>query len=227
MKDIAIYGVGGFGREVLALIKDINAIRPLTYNILGFFDDGYPKGEIHNGFPILGGLNELNQWNSGISIALALGSCETKKSLSCNIYNPLVSFPTLIHPTCYIGDPEFVKIGKGCIVCANNHITTNVKIGDFVVLNLCCTTGHDCVIGDYCSFMPSVNISGEVIVGECVYCGTGVKIINRLSIGEYSTIGAGAVVTRPIPAYCTAVGMPAKPIRFHNNLNVSDIVKGG
>ena len=43
MKDIAIFGVGGFGREVLALIKDINKVTP-TYNFIGFFDDGYEKG---------------------------------------------------------------------------------------------------------------------------------------------------------------------------------------
>lgn len=39
LKDIAIFGVGGFGREVLALIKDINKVTP-TYIIVGFFDDG-------------------------------------------------------------------------------------------------------------------------------------------------------------------------------------------
>ena len=42
MKDIAIFGVGGFGREVLALIKNINEVTP-TWNIVGFFDDGYEK----------------------------------------------------------------------------------------------------------------------------------------------------------------------------------------
>ena len=53
------------------------------------------------------------------------------------------------------------------------------------------------------------------MIGEGVYCGTGVKIINQTSIGEYTTIGAGAVITKPIPSYCTAVGVPAKPIKYH------------
>ena len=61
--------------------------------------------------------------------------------------------------------------------------------------------------------MPSCNISGEVIVEEGVYCGTGVKIINQIQIGEYSTIGAGAVVVSNLPAHCTAVGVPAKVIK--------------
>ena len=63
--------------------------------------------------------------------------------------------------------------------------------------------------------MPTCNISGEVVIEEGVYCGTGVKIINQTSIGAGAIIGAGAVVTKPIPANCTAVGMPAKPIKFH------------
>ena len=45
--------------------------------------------------------------------------------------------------------------------------------------------GHDTIIKDYSAFIPSVNISGEVTVGEGVYVGTGAKIINQLEIGEY------------------------------------------
>ena len=104
-------------------------------------------------------------------------------------------------------------MGKGCIVCAGNLITTNVRIGDFVILNLGCTVGHDTVIHDYAAFMPSVNISGEVVIGEGVYVGTGAKIINQLEIGEYAIVGAGAVVSKSLPSHCTAVGVPAKPIK--------------
>ena len=80
-----------------------------------------------------------------------------------------------------------------------------------------CTVGHDTLIKEYCSFMPSVNISGEVEVQECVYVGTGAKIINRLQIGKNTIVGAGAVVSKSLPENCTAVGIPAKPIKFHEN----------
>ena len=87
-------------------------------------------------------------------------------------------------------------------------------IKDFVTLNLMCTVGHDTEIGNYCSFMPSVNISGEVKTNEGVYVGTGAKIINQLEIGENTIVGAGAVVAKSLPAHCTAVGVPAKPIKY-------------
>ncbi len=214
MKDIAIFGVGGFGREVLALIKDINNVSP-TWNILGFFDDGYEKGVMINGYPILGKTVDLNKWATPISLAVSIGSPVIKKKILDKITNPLVDYPTLIHPIAWIGDKDLVEIGKGCIICAGNLITTNIKIHDFVILNLGCTVGHDTVIMNYAAFMPSVNISGEVTIDEGVYVGTGVKIINQIEIGEYTIVGAGAVVSKSLPANCTAVGVPAKPIKFH------------
>lgn len=213
LKDIAIFGVGGFGREVLALIKDINKVSP-TYNIVGFFDDGYEKGIMVNGYPNLGKTEDLNKWETSISLAVSIGNPVIKKGILDKITNPLVDYPTLIHPSAWIGDKEFVEIGKGCIICAGNMITTNIRMGDFVILNLECTVGHDTIIKDYAAFMPSVNISGEVTIGEGVYVGTGAKIINQLEIGEYTIVGAGAVVSKTLPAHCTAVGVPAKVIKF-------------
>lgn len=213
MKDIAIFGVGGFGREVLTLIEDINKTKP-TYRIVGFFDDGHEKGEMVNGYPVLGKTQELNQWPTDISIAISIGNPEIKKRVIDKISNPNVNYPTLIHPNVIIGDWDYVKIGKGCIICAGNMITTNIEIGSFVILNLGCTVGHDTVIKDYAAFMPSCNVSGEVLIEEGVYCGTGVKIINHTSIGKYATVGAGAVVTKPIPGHCTAVGVPAKVVKI-------------
>lgn len=212
LKDIAIFGVGGFGREVLTLIQDINKTNP-TWNVIGFFDDGYPVGYETHGLKSLGGVEELNKWDRPLAIAMAIGTPIIKKKIFEKICNPLISFPTLIHPTVYIG--ECVSMGSGCIVCANSVITCDIKIGDFVILNLACTVGHDTTIGNYSSFMPTCNISGEVEIGESVYCGTGVKIINQTSIGDNTIVGAGAVVTKLLPADCTAVGVPAKPIKFH------------
>lgn len=214
MKDIAIFGVGGFGREVLTLIQDINSVE-LQWNIVGFFDDGYPKGTMVNNFKNLGGVQELNQWNKPLAVVLAIGTPYIKKKILASIDNDLIEFPTVIHPSVLIGDKNFVEIGKGCIICAGNIITTNIKIEDFVILNLACTVGHDTVIKSHAAFMPTCNISGEVIIEEGVYCGTGVKIINKTSIGSDTIVGAGAVVTKPLPANCTAVGMPAVPIKFH------------
>ncbi len=199
---------------MLALIKDINKHAP-TWNIVEFFDDGHEKGEMVNGYPVLGKTEELNRWPTPISMAVSIGNPKVKKNVIDKITNPLVDYPILIHPLAWIGEKEYVEMGKGCIICAGSLITTNIKTGDFVILNLGCTVGHDTIIGDYASFMPSVNISGEVTIGKGVYLGTGAKIINQLEIGEYATVGAGAVVCQTLPAHCTAVGVPAKVVKFN------------
>lgn len=197
----------------MALIKDINK-HDLAWNIVGFFDDGYEKGELFNDLPNLGNAEDLNEWKTPISLAVSIGSPVIKKKVLDKTHNPLVDYPTLIHPLAWVGDSEFVEIGKGCIICAGTLITTNIKIEDFVILNLGCTVGHDTTIKKYSAVMPSVNISGEVTIGEGVYVGTGAKIINQLEIGDYTIVGAGAVVAKTLPAHCTAVGVPARVIKI-------------
>ena len=212
---IAILGTGGFAREIATLIQDINNTDS-KYELVGFVDNSIEKGTLINGYPVIGNDEEINQTNEPIGLVLAFGEPKIKMKVRSKFSNPLVSFPTIIHPSAIVGDRKLVEIGDGCIICASVIITTNIKIKDYVTLNLQCTVGHDTIIDSYSSFMPSCNISGEVHIGEGVYCGTGVKIINQTDIGEHSIIGAGAVVAKSIPAYCTAVGVPAKPIKFHN-----------
>lgn len=213
MKKIAIIGAGGFGREVKMLIDQINKIEN-KYTFIGYFDDGKEKGSFVNGFPILGNIAEINSIKEDLAVVLALGNPIFKKNAIELISNPKIYFETLIHPSVIIGDDD-VKIGKGTIVCAGTIITCTIEIQDFVTLNLACTIGHDTIIENFVSIMPGVNVSGEVILKEGVYVGTGAKIINQVTVGQYTIIGAGAVVSRDLPKNCTAVGIPAKPIKIN------------
>ena len=213
MKNIVIIGAGGFGREVKTLIDSINNQTP-TYRFLGFYDDGFEKGQIINGFPVLGGILDINIINIQCSAVIAIGDPQAKQGLYEKIKNSNVDFPNIIHPNVLLSD-DFVEIGMGNIICASCIITCNIIINDFVILNLMCTVGHDTILSSFSSFMPSVNISGEVLIHEKVYVGTGAKIINQLEIGANTIIGAGAVVAKSLPENCTAVGIPAKPIKFH------------
>lgn len=214
MKNIAIFGAGGFGREVKTIIDAINKVEQNVYNFVGFYDDGIEKGTIVNGFPVLGGVEDLNKLEEDISLVISIGDPKIKHKILNKITNSHIDFPTIIHPNASISNDD-VQIEEGTIICEGTIITCNIRIGKFVILNLMCTVGHDTSIDDYCAFMPSVNISGEVQIKESVYVGTGAKIINLLEIGENTIVGAGAVVSKTLPSNCTAVGIPAKPIKFH------------
>lgn len=214
MKKIAIFGAGGFGREVAWLIDDINK-RKRQWEIAGFFDD-QKKDEKINGYKILGGINELNRVKEEMCLVVAVGWPDPKKKIIEKINNTRISFPTLIHPSIIMS--ESVEIGVGSIICAGSIITVNIKIGMHVIVNLDCAIGHDVILNDYCSLMPSVNVSGETEIGSGSFLGTGSLIINQKTIGTNSIIGAGAVVIDDIPDNCTAVGNPAKIVK-NNTFN--------
>jgi len=214
MKKISIFGAGGFGREVKLLIEQINKTEK-EWEFIGFWDDDKNLPNKIYDAPLLGGMDELNRYNDDeLYLVCAVGEPSIKEKIINNIKNPLIRFPVLIHPTALVGDAKNVTTGEGSIITAGVIMTVNIEIGRHVILNLMCTVGHDTKIGDFSSFMPSVNISGEVDIEKNVYVGTGAKIINRLKIGKNTTVGAGAVVAKSLPGNCVAVGIPAKPIKF-------------
>ncbi|MBZ0327468.1 MAG: acetyltransferase [Altibacter sp.] len=214
MKELIIIGAGGFGREVKCLIDLINKRKATAeFSIVGFVDDGIAAGTMIHGLPVLGPIDFINSTQKVVNLVLAIANPKIKKQIyqRFNQHN----FPTIIHPSVSLENYNVV-IGQGCIICEGSVLSCDIEIGDFCVINWTCTIGHDVKINSFSSFMPAVNISGEVTVGEGVYVGAGATIINQLSIGEGSIIGAGAVVSKSIPAHCTAVGIPAKPIKFSN-----------
>lgn len=214
MKDIIIIGAGGFGREVQWLIEEINEAIP-TYNLIGFYDDGVKRGTSVNGLMVLGGIDDLILSGNHLAVAIAIGNPSIKQQVHLRLKaNINFTFPNLIHPQVEVWNIGNT-LGSGNIICKGNILTVNITLGSFIVLNLGCTVGHDTKIGDFCSIMPGVNLSGEVELHRNVYVGTGAKIINQLQIGENTIVGAGAVVFKSLPGNCTAVGIPAKPIKFH------------
>lgn len=213
MKKIAIIGAGGFGREVITIIDAINHFK-LEYNLIGFFDDKITKGTEINGIKVLGKIDDLNDIKFELDIVLGVGVPKVKEHIISRLKNESLKFPNLIHPNVLISKDD-VSLGYGNVICAGNILTCNIKLENFITLNLSCTVGHDTIIHNYCSFMPSTNISGEVTVMNNVYVGTGAKIINNVTIGKNTIIGAGAVVSKSLQENCTAVGIPAKPIKFH------------
>jgi acetyltransferase-like isoleucine patch superfamily enzyme len=114
--------------------------------------------------------------------------------------------------TCWF--PEGVSIGK--------HVTINegVFLDGFGGL----TIGDHCRIAHGCSFISEDHIfddrnvpiwqqgkrAGAIVLEEDVWCGCGVKVMRGVTIGRGSVVAAGAVVTRDIPPYSIAMGVPAR-----------------
>lgn len=213
MKDLIIIGAGGFAREVGWLVEDINQEKP-CWNLIGYVDEDPDKQNlILNNVPVLGSFNRLKGAARKAAAVCAVGNPLSKYKLILKGNEVGLKYVNLIYPNVRIS--RYVEMGMGNIICAGNILTVNITLGNHVILNLDCTVGHDAIIGNYCTILPSVNLSGNSTLKEGCLMGTNSAVIEGVSVGEWSIIGAGAVLTKDIPPHCTAVGVPAKAIKFH------------
>lgn len=213
MKQIAIYGAGGLGREVACLINNINKIN-LEWDLIGFFDDGKIAGSNNEYGPILGGLEEVLEWKTNLNIVFAIGSPLTILKLSNNITNPIIQFPNLFAPNVIFLDSLTLSLGKGNVFTYGCILSCNVKIGNFNIFNGMVAIGHDTTIGDYNSFMPSVKVSGEVKIGNQNFFGVQSVILQKLKVGNNTIIGANSLVIRNTKDNNTYVGSPASILNY-------------
>ena len=217
-KKIAIFGAGGFAREVLQIVLDLNdsSIDRTKWLPVGFIvDPAYLNATptVHN-LPILKGIDWLKE-NTDVEVIIAIGAPAHRRRIANFIKTQTANkFATLIHPRAWVG--RNVQIGAGSIICAGSLITTDISIGEHVHVNIGCTIGHDATLRDFVTLSPSVNVSGNVEIGQGVEAGTRSVLIPRANIGEWSILGAGTVVTKPLPSNVTAVGLPAKVIKTLN-----------
>ncbi|MDR3510468.1 MAG: serine O-acetyltransferase [Caulobacteraceae bacterium] len=103
-------------------------------------------------------------------------------------------FQVDIHPATRIGSGVFIDHGTGIVV------------------------GETAVIGDDVSMLQGVTLGGTGAqrgdrhpkIGRGVLLGAGAKVLGNIQIGDYAKIASGSVVLKPVPAGCTAAGVPAR-----------------
>ena len=211
MKDILIYGFGGFGHEVACLINHINGVEP-TWNIVGYIDDGVEAGTGCKYGKVLGNIDTLNAWKTPVSVAIAVGSPKYLELLPSRITNPLVDFPNIIAPNVFFFDKESVVMGKGNIITFGCRVSCNIQIGDCNVMDGCISLGHDVVMGSYNMMFPEVRISGQTTIGDKNYFGSRCFAAQCLKIGSENRFGAGTYILRKIKDGGLYMGNPAKKV---------------
>jgi sugar O-acyltransferase (sialic acid O-acetyltransferase NeuD family) len=208
VKDIIVYGAGGFGMEVAFLIEDSNKAC-LKWNILGYIDDDRDKwGTVRYGYKVLGGREWLKGRGSEVAVALAVAIPEVRRMLAETVFDDNVEFPVLIHPSVILS--RAVNIREGSIICAGTILTVEIDIGHHVHINPGCTIGHEVTIEDYATLYPGVNVAGNVVVRSCASLGTGCQIVQGLEVGSHAFLGAGSVAIRAVPSGMVAAGCPAQ-----------------
>ncbi|SRR5258706_10554064 len=191
---MAVFGAGGFGKEVKALL-DVLAARDGQVQFAGFLDDQVRREPM----AVEGTFDD---------VVLAMARPSSRLNVLQRMGPKKFPFQCIVHPD--VEREPTNKIGRGSILCSGVRMTVDVRVGEFVIVNLNCTIGHDVVIGDFSSVMPSVNLSGGVTVGKNVFIGSGATILQGLVLGDNAVVGAGSVVTRSVGPGKTVMGIPAR-----------------
>lgn len=206
-KPLFIYGAGGLGREILSLIRAFD-----QWEAEGFIDDAVVAGEMIKGIPVLGGIGVLKNIDGPVNMVLAIGDPVVKQTLVKTLSRYDVRYPVLVHPAAILQDRSSIVLGNGCVIAAGCILTTDIHLGDHVLVNLNTTIGHDTRIGSCTSIMCGVNVAGEVTIGESVMIGSGACILNRITVGNQCRIGMSAAVVNNVGDQLTVIGVPAKPV---------------
>jgi serine O-acetyltransferase len=113
-----------------------------------------------------------------------------------------------IHPGATIGDGVFIDHGMGVVI------------------------GETAEVGDGCTIYQGVTLGGTSLtkgakrhptLGRNVVVGAGAKILGGFTVGDDAAVGSNAVVTKPVPAGATAVGIPARIIQAEDSARREEV----
>ncbi len=204
----AIFGPGGFGRELLPLV---------TGEVVFISDDPEQVGSRVEDVEVIS-LEEFRRRGQGSStsepgrVAISVADASIRRRIASRIDD--LPAATLIAQSAVIGPG--VTIAEGAILCAFTTITASATIGRHFHANIYSYVAHDCVVGDFVTLAPRVCINGNTIIEDDVYIGTGAVLRQGtpdkpLRIGKGALIGMGAVVTKDVEPGAVMIGNPARP----------------
>lgn len=206
---IGIYGLGGFGRELIAVAG--------SQADVCFLSDS--EDEI--GVDVLGlrtySLGQFAEAEGGNdpSVIIAVADAAVRRKLADKVAAAGLRAGQVIAGNSVVGPG--VDLGEGAILCHHTTITASARIGRHFHANIYSYVAHDCVIGDFVTLAPRACINGNTVVEDDAYIGTGAILKQGtpdkpLRIGRGAVVGMGAVVTKDVPAGAVVVGNPARPL---------------
>ena len=208
---IGIVGCGGFGREIMPILRETCGRAELV-----FVETTRGAASVVNGHRVLSEEEFLAAPAPDKRFNVAIADSRVREAVATRLSAAGAAPFAVRSPQTTVYADNF--IGEGAVLCSGAIVTANARIGRFFHCNLQSYVAHDCVIGDYVTFAPRVACNGNVVVEDHAYVGTGAIIkqgatLRPLRIGKGAIVGMGAVVTKDVPAGETWIGNPARPLQ--------------
>jgi sugar O-acyltransferase (sialic acid O-acetyltransferase NeuD family) len=212
-RPLVIVGAGGFARETVEAVRAINAIAP-TWELLGFVDDNADlRGREIQGLPVLGPVSMVQDLD-GASVVVCTGRPDnyfSRKQIVSRLRLPPSRYATVVHPTATLAPSA--TVGRGTVILAGVVATASVQIARHVMVMPGAVFTHDDHLADFVTVASRVCLGGGVRVREGAYVGAGAIVRESRTIGSWSLVGMGAVVTKNVPRSEVWAGVPARKIR--------------
>lgn len=216
-KKVIIIGGDGNGGVAAACIRDMRQkYNDLEYEVAGFLNDFVTKGETINGYPVLGKLEEIEQFlKEDYYFIYAIHSI-THGQLRMRIFDSLnipdEKLATLIHPLTFIGEGS--TIAPGCMIMANSYVGPETNIGKCTFVMANCTLAHNNNVGSFCHFSVGAICASVITIGNGCDVAINATVLERVKMGDYSVVGAGALCLNDVEPYQVVVGSPAKHLKY-------------
>lgn len=216
-KKIIIYGGEGNGGVVASCIEDNRNHGDMEYKVYGFLNDFLKPSEKINGYPVLGNLNDTHKFlddpnNYFVWAIHMIGKGQLRENLFNKINLPIEKLATIIHKTAFVADNAILD--PGVFVMSNSYIGPMAKIGYGTLIMANCLIGHNTEVGPLCHFSIGSITSSYVKIGKSSDIALGAKIIEKVTIGDYSVAGASSLVLKEIKSKEIHVGIPAQFLRM-------------
>lgn len=208
-KPIILIGGGGHCRSCIDVIEQEN-----VYQVEGILDNSLNKGELIDGYPVIGNDSLIEELISAQkSFLITVGQIKTAR-IRLNIYQNLLKLgahmATIVSPKAYVSPRA--TIGNGSIIMHGACINAGATTGVNAIINTNALIEHDATIGDHCHLSTGSIVNGTCHIHDQVFIGSGAVIANNITITNKTVIGAGTIVIKNITDAGTYAGNPHKKI---------------
>lgn len=205
VEEVFVVGAGGHARVVISTLREAGRI------VTGLFDDEPAKsGQEIEGVPVIGDLRDLPT-ELARKFAMGIGDNLVRRMIAERF--PAARWITIIHPHAHVD--RTATLGPGTVVFAGAVVQPGARLGAHCIVNTSATIDHDCQLADFVHVAPGCHLAGAVSLEEGVLMGIGCVAVPGVRVGGWTTVGAGAVVTRNLPQHSVCVGVPARVVRVN------------
>lgn len=207
---LAICGLGGTGREILELAKELNKVSHRWDSYI--FIDKDTERNSFQGCPSMDMETALGKYaKDEILFTIALGEPYLREKVYHEVIDNGYSLATLVHPNVHI--PDSTTLGQGVIVSSGSFISVDSVIEDNVLIQPTTTIAHDAYVGKHCVIASGSTIAGNCKIGEKTFIAIQSALIQGITVGKSVIVGMGAMVHADVTDEVVVLGNPARVVK--------------